>query len=104
MAFEPIRISTKDVVDIETEPFFYIDEKEYRIPVKVPPVLSVRFLRYLRDGNTEQATAYAFDDLLGKGALDALSKCKGLTGPQLQGIMKHVEEKMLAAQEEMLGN
>jgi hypothetical protein len=105
MDFEPIRLSTKqEALQTDRVPLFYIDDEEFTIPVEVPPVQSVRFLRDLKDGDLPTATAKAFDDLLGPRALNRLSRCEALKPEELKQIMDIIAEKMLAANDLLLGN
>lgn len=103
--FEPIRLKTTDQAPVgETMPLFYVDDEEFRIPVEVLPVQSVRFLRDLRDGDLPTAAAKAFDDLLGPRALNRLARCKALKPDELKQIMDVITEKMMAANDMILGN
>lgn len=103
--FKPIRLSTKaEAPEVDRVPLFYIDDEEFSMPREVPPVQSVRFLRDLKDGDLPTATAKAFDDLLGPRALNRLARCKALKPEELKQIMDIIAEKMMAANDLLLGN
>lgn len=100
----PVRINTKNAAARDTEPLFYIDDEEFRIPVQVPPNMALAFIRDMRGGNTEQAIAKALDNLLGEKAVDRLADCEALEQEQLNQIMGVIERKMMAAAEQLQGN
>lgn len=102
---EPVHILTPDEdVEPERELVFTLDEVEYTILKDVPASFSVAYLNNVRKRGTEFAMAEAMVALLGEDAMDALADCPQMTPENLRQIMKIVERKMLAAQEEALGN
>ena len=103
MTNEPIRI-TSGKADRELETFFYIDDEEFKIPKKVPPNVTLMFIRDMRAGQVETAVAKAFDNLIGKRAVDRLAECEALTEEQLAQIMGVIQQKMTVAADAMLGN
>lgn len=103
--WEPVRIVTHvDAPVFDREPLFYIDDIEFTIPKEVPPNITIGYIRDMRNGNTEQATARVFDALLGREGLDALAECDSLEPEQLKEIMRVIEIKVMAAAEQMQGN
>lgn len=99
-----VRIDTKKAAKVDREPLFYIDDKEFTIPVVVPPNVALAFIRDMRGGSYEQAIAKALDNLIGKKGVDMLAECEALTNEQMSQIMKVIEVKMMAAAEQLQGN
>jgi hypothetical protein len=103
--WEPVRIvTTAAPAAAPREPLFYIDDREFTIPVEVPPNVSMAYLRDMRNGNAEQALASVFDRLLGPEGLDELAECDSLEPDQLKEIMRVIELKVMAAAEQLQGN
>lgn len=102
---EPVRITTsEDVEEEERELFLEIDGDEYTILKTVPPRVSVAYLNNVRKRGTEYAIAEAMVALIGEEAMDAMADCDDMTPADLKQVMKAVEKKMLAAQEDTMGN
>ncbi len=104
MALEPVRITSSKTTERDTETLFYIDDEEFRIPCKVPPNVTLKFIRDMRAGQVESAVAKAFDNLIGRRAVDRLAECEALTEEQLAQIMGVIQAKMTVAADAMLGN
>lgn len=103
--WEPVRIVTNaDAPIFDREPLFYIDAEEFTIPKEVPPNITFAYIRDMRSGNAEQATANVFDALLGPEALDRLAACDSLTSEQSKEIMRVIEYKVMEAAEQLQGN
>jgi hypothetical protein len=101
--YEPVKISTAEVVDEEREPLFYIDEVEYTIPKLIRPNITIRYLQNTLDEGHEYALAAAMREVLGEDAMEALAESDSVGEEQMRQIMDIVEGKLLAARKRQLG-
>lgn len=101
--YEPVKISTADVVDEEREPLFYIDEVEYTIPKLIRPNILMRYLQDTIDRGHDYALAAGMREVLGAEAMEALAETDAVTDEQMDQIMAIVERKLLGQMKRSLG-
>lgn len=101
--FTPIHIDTSEEVEEKREPFFYIDEVEYTIPVKVPANVVVQYFKDVKEKGAEYAVACAMEDMLGEDAMTALAETDEITDEQMQKIMAVIETKLLGTMKKVSG-
>jgi hypothetical protein len=101
--YEPVKISTADVVDEEREPLFYIDEVEYTIPKLIRPNIAMRYLQDTIDRGHDYALAAGMREVLGAEAMEALAETDAVTDEQMDQIMAIVERKLLGQMKRSLG-
>jgi hypothetical protein len=93
--YEPVKISTAEVLDEEREPLFFIDEVEYTIPKLIRPNILMRYLQDTIDHGHEYALAAGMREVLGAEAMEALADCDQITDEQMDQIMAIVEKKLM---------
>jgi hypothetical protein len=93
--YEPVKISTAEVLDEEREPLFFIDEVEYTIPKVIRASILMRYLQDTYDRGQEYALAAGMREVLGAEAMEALADCDQVTDEQMNQIMGIVERKLL---------
>jgi hypothetical protein len=101
---EPVRIDSTQVVEIEREPLFYIDETPYTIPKTIPANITIRYLQDTYDRGQEYALAAAMREVLGADAMEALADSESVTDEHMTQIMGIVEKKLMAQMRKSLGN
>lgn len=104
MSFEPVKISTADVVEEERETLFWIDEDEYTIPKTIRPNIVMRYLQDTYDRGQEYALAAAMREVLGADAMEALAETDAVTDEQMRQVMDIVERKLMGQMKKSLGN
>jgi hypothetical protein len=102
--YEPVKISTAEVIDEEREPLFFIDETEYTIPKRIRPNIVVQYLQDTYDKGQEFALAAAMREVLGADAMEALAECEAVTDEQMDQLMDIIERKLMAQMKRSLGN
>jgi hypothetical protein len=108
---EPIRIKTSGEVprtlaqvlaECEREPFFYIDDTEYTIPVEgaVPPALALQAME-LAGGSMGMVAAVPFilEMMLGTDGYRALRDCADITRKDFDRLSRVVSERCFGAAE-----
>lgn len=102
--YEPVKISTADVVEEERETLFFIDDAEYTIPKSIRPNITIQYLQDTYDKDQEFALAAAMREVLGADAMEALAECDAVTDEQMDQLMGIVERKLLGQMKRSLGN
>jgi hypothetical protein len=102
--FEPVKISTADVLEEERETLFCIDVDEYTIPKRIRPNMVILYLQDTYEKGQEFALAAAMPEVLGADAMEALADCDAVTDEQMQQVMDIVERKLMAQMKKSLGN
>lgn len=102
--FEPVRISSGNVVDEEREPLFFIDDVEFTIPKTIRPNITIAYLRDAAKDGQEVALGKAMEEVLGPKAMDALAESDSVTEDDMRAIMDIVERKLQGQMKRSLGN
>jgi hypothetical protein len=93
--YDPPKISTakKRTDSAQRVPLFYIDGKEYSVPVNLPPALGLRYMRRVRDGASHvEAAMFLFMEAIGEDALNALCECEEVDRNAMEKIVERVLE------------
>jgi hypothetical protein len=70
---EVVRFTTRtEPGEVETEPLFYIDDVEYRVPVHLPSTLALKYLRRIRKEGQDLAADWLLEQVLTPEGYDAL--------------------------------
>lgn len=92
-----------DEEEVETEKLFSLDGVEYRIPVSFGPHLALVFIDSAEDGEWV-AVGRVLKTIIGDDGWRALVDFKGLTTPQLKGVLGKVMVKVMGALDEAAKN
>lgn len=92
--FEPIRIDSSKVPEIEMVHLFSIDDTDYYMPKRVRPAIAMKFLQEAAEIGVEVAMARAIRTVLGPDTMTALATCDAVTEKQLTQIMDIIENKI----------
>lgn len=105
---EPVVVHFKtrsEAVEVETEPLFFIDDVEYRIPVKFPANFSLRYLRMIRRQGQEVAADWLLEQVLTEDGYEALSNQDFEDDEDaFKRLFQAVERRVLGQKEGTAGN
>ena len=105
MVYEPPKIRTDEPAETEErEPFFYLDDREFTIPKRIAPALTLRFFDEAAKNGEAGALMFIMRELLGDEAVDLLQESESMTDEDMATIMAYLSKKLLAAQRKQLGN
>ncbi|GIH26074.1 hypothetical protein Aph01nite_43840 [Acrocarpospora phusangensis] len=105
---EPMVVHFKtraEPAEVETEPLFYIDDVEYRIPVKLPVNLGLRYLRLIRQQGRDLAADWLLEQVLSEEGYEALANQDfDDDEEQFEHLFQIIERRALGQKEGAAGN
>lgn len=102
-SYEPFKVSSTAVVEVERETLFWIDDVEYTIPTEIPAGAVAGFLDDLATMSEYQALGRVLADVLPEGALADLRDCEDFTDANMTQLMAIINDKLSGAMEGMAG-
>lgn len=100
--YTPVRINTSEdpFAGIGRKPLFYIDDREYTIPVDVPAWYGLEAMEKTATMSEVEGTRWLMIQMLGQEGWDALRACKTITKPEMAAMQMVVRELVFGEQEE----
>lgn len=101
--YTPVRIKSTDAdpfAGAGRQPLFYIDDREYSIPVDVPAWYGLEAMEKTATMSEVEATRWVMIEMLGQEGWDALRTCKTITKPEMAAMQQVVRTLVFGEQEE----
>lgn len=95
--------STAAALDCPVVVLFELDGREFTVPAKPRAVVSLRYLRAIKQGGQELAAAQLLTDLLGADGFNALCEYEDLTPAQFKAILEAAQRLSIGSMEEAFG-
>lgn len=95
--------STAAVLSADTVVLFELDGKEFHVPAKPRAAVALRYLRAVKQGGQQLASAQLLTDLLGAYGFDALCDYEDLTPKQFKAILEAAQRLSIGAMEDAFG-
>lgn len=102
-----LRLTSEPEGEEKREPLFYIDDREYTIPVEPPASIALTALDIMASGAPDaaaRAERYVMTEMLGEDGWQALRSCKTLTLRDYRRLAQVCSEKVMGQLEEEAPN